>query len=279
MIQAVEAYQKKRSPAPHVQVQRRAACAARAPRRRGRARSPWAARWCPTSRRSTAGGRTAAPRTPGSCSSATASAQASAPSGSSSGCSRGTAIVVRHGGQGRPQLGDDVPPVVLLAVEPVPVDGDQHGRLDLGEPVEHGAGAEVGRAGRPHRPDRRRAQEGDDRLRHVRQVAGHPVAGPHPEPAQRRGEGARPGRGASPRRSRPGRRPRRRRSARGGRRWRAAAPARRSSPCVPGNQTAPGIARSASTSSSRTPGSTPDHSATSAQNWSRCSTDQRQSAS
>ena len=95
-----------------------------------------------------------------------------------------------HGRQGGAELGDDVPAVVVLAVEPVAVDGDQHGGLDLDEPVEHRAGAEVGRAGGPHRAHRRRAQERDDRLGHVGQVAGHAIAGPHAEPPQRRGEGA-----------------------------------------------------------------------------------------
>src|SRR3712207_9068578 len=65
-------------------------------------------------------------------------------------------------GQGVPQLGDDVAAIELLAVEPVAVDGDQHDGLDLGEAVQHAAGAEVRGAGGPHRADRRRAEEGDD---------------------------------------------------------------------------------------------------------------------
>ena len=110
-----------------------------------------------------------------------------------------------HGRQRGPQLGDDVPTVVVLAVEPVAVDGDQHRGLDLGEPVEDGAGAEVRRAGGPDRADRRRAEEGD-RPPRARWAGSRP---PGRRAARRAGAASRrtrrPGRAASPRRSRPAR--------------------------------------------------------------------------
>ena len=94
MIQAVEVYQKKRSPAPTSMcsagqlalLQHDAAVPVH-----DALGQPGGAR---TSRGSTAGVEGSGSNT-GSCSSATASAQGSAPSGTSSGNSRGTAIVVR----------------------------------------------------------------------------------------------------------------------------------------------------------------------------------------
>ena len=90
----------------------------------------------------------------------------------------------------RRQLGDDLCELVGdvdgLAVVVVAVAGDQHLRLDLAEAVEHALHAEVGRAGRPHRADRRRRQHADDALGHVGQDGGDPVAGADARLAQRR---------------------------------------------------------------------------------------------
>ena len=66
--------------------------------------------------------------------------------------------------------------VEVLAVVAVAVHGQQHLGLDLGEAVDHRLGAEVRRAGRPHRPDRRAGQERGDGLGDVGQVRRHPVA-------------------------------------------------------------------------------------------------------
>ena len=73
---------------------------------------------------------------------------------------------------------------------PVAVDDEQHGRLDLGEAVEHGARAELRRARRPHRAEARGREERDDRLRNVGEKRGHAVAGPDAE-AREPGPGAR----------------------------------------------------------------------------------------
>ena len=73
-------------------------------------------------------------------------------------------------------------PVDRAVAVPVAVDREQHLRLDLAEPVDHAAGAELRRAARPDRAERRGRQERDHRLRHVREVGGHPVAA-----ARRRG--------------------------------------------------------------------------------------------
>ena len=80
--------------------------------------------------------------------------------------------------------------VEAAAVVVVAVDRDQHGRLDLGEPVEHGAHAEVGRAGGPGSAEAGRGEEGDERVRGVADQRGDPVAGGD---AQRRERGARGG--------------------------------------------------------------------------------------
>ena len=74
------------------------------------------------------------------------------------------------------QLGDDLAPVEILAAVAVAVDREQHLRADLGEAVDHAAHAEVGRAARPDRADRRAGQERGGRLGDVRHVGDHPVA-------------------------------------------------------------------------------------------------------
>ena len=64
----------------------------------------------------------------------------------------------------------------FLAAVPVAVAGDEHLRLDLGEPVDHASGAEIRRARGPDRAQARRGEQADDRLRHIRQQRRHPVA-------------------------------------------------------------------------------------------------------
>ena len=68
----------------------------------------------------------------------------------------------------------------LLAVA-VAVDREQHRRLDLREAVDDRAGAELGRARRPHRAQARGGEERDDRLGDVGQVRGDAIAALHTE--------------------------------------------------------------------------------------------------
>ena len=77
-----------------------------------------------------------------------------------------------HGGQagqGGGHLRGHLGPGVLLAVVRVSVAGDQDLRLDLGEPVDHAARAEIRRAGRPDRAQAGRGEQADDGLGDVRQ--------------------------------------------------------------------------------------------------------------
>ena len=74
--------------------------------------------------------------------------------------------------------------VDLLGAVPVRRDGEQHGRLELAEPVDDAAGAELRCARRPHGAQARGGQEHHDRLRDVRQVPDDPVAPPHAEALQ-----------------------------------------------------------------------------------------------
>ena len=69
-------------------------------------------------------------------------------------------------------------------------DGEQQLRLELAEPVEDAAHAELGRARRPDRAEAGAGEEGDERLRDVRQVGDDAVALADPEPLQP-GAGAR----------------------------------------------------------------------------------------
>ena len=71
--------------------------------------------------------------------------------------------------------------VEALAAVDIAVDGEQHGGLDLGEPVVHGAGPEVRRARRPDRAEAGRGQERHERLDAVGRQRDHPVAATDPE--------------------------------------------------------------------------------------------------
>ena len=93
------------------------------------------------------------------------------------------------------QPGGDLPrpcrrTAMRLAVVPVPVDGEEHARLDLAEAIEHALHAEIRRARRPHRAQARRAEHRDDRLGHVRRrtprpgrLPPHPALSARPRPA------------------------------------------------------------------------------------------------
>ena len=91
-------------------------------------------------------------------------------------------------GQGRRDLGQHRGAGELLAVVPVAVAGDEHLRLDLREPVDHAARAEVRRARRPDRAQARGGEQADDRLGHVRQQRRHPVAATDAQRAQAAGD-------------------------------------------------------------------------------------------
>ena len=84
------------------------------------------------------------------------------------------------GRQGGLDLRQLIQPVQGLAVVEIAVGREQHLGLDLSETVEHPLHAEIRRGRGPHRSQRRGGQHGDDRFRHVRHIAGDPVARPHP---------------------------------------------------------------------------------------------------
>ena len=93
----------------------------------------------------------------------------------------------RRAGQGFHHLAEHPGAGELLAAVPVTVAGDEHLRLDLGEPVDHAARAEIRRARGPDRAQARRGEQADDRLRHVRQQRRHPVATADTQRAQATG--------------------------------------------------------------------------------------------
>ena len=136
--------------------------------RPARARSPSAGRSSPTSRAPTAGGRTAAARTRAAPSPWSSSQLPSRPRyGSTNTCS----------GRSSPaELVDCGAAVEVLPAVAVPVDGEQHLRLDLREAVDDAADAELGRRRRPDRAERGAGEERRDRLGDVRQVRGDAVA-------------------------------------------------------------------------------------------------------
>jgi len=92
-------------------------------------------------------------------------------------------------GQGGDEIGDHRRAVVGLAAVAVAVDGNQHLGRNLPKAVDHGHLAHVRRAAGPDRAQAGRGQEGDDRGRHVGQVAGHAVTRRHAHRAQGMGEG------------------------------------------------------------------------------------------
>ena len=93
---------------------------------------------------------------------------------------------VTQAGQGNDDVGDVVAPIDISRAVAVAVDGDEHGGLDLGEAVDHGAHAELRRAARPDRSIRRGGEEGDECLRDVRRVGDDSVTDADAELAQRR---------------------------------------------------------------------------------------------
>ncbi len=87
-------------------------------------------------------------------------------------------------GQGGGHLVDQGGAGELAAPVGVAVAGDEHRRLDLREPVDDRARAEVRRARGPDRADTRGREQADDRLGHVRQQGRDPVAAADTEGAQ-----------------------------------------------------------------------------------------------
>ena len=112
---------------------------------------------------------------------------------------------VLDGRQPGADLGDLLAAVDVLGAVAVAGDGQQHLRLDLPEPVDHAAGAELRGAARPDRAQAGGGQERHQGLGDVRQVGHHPVAPADAEPLQARRGPVRPGRAAAPRSARPGR--------------------------------------------------------------------------
>ncbi len=78
--------------------------------------------------------------------------------------------------------GDTVAEVDVLVAVAVAVDGQQHGRFELAEAVDHRLRAELGRGRRPDRPEARGGQEGGDGLGQVRHVGDDAVALADAEP-------------------------------------------------------------------------------------------------
>ena len=68
----------------------------------------------------------------------------------------------------------DCPPAVAVAV-----DGQQHHRVDLGQPVEDPGHAHLRGAARPHRAEAGAGEHGRQGLGDVREVGGHPVTDAH----------------------------------------------------------------------------------------------------
>ena len=152
--------------------------------------------------------------------------------------------------QRREQLLTTAEPVEVLAAVAVAVDGEQHLRLDLGEAVDHAPGAEVRRAARPDRADRRAGEERGDRLGNVRQVRDHAVARPDAERAQAAARAAPPPPRSSPRvSSRRAAAARTHAESRRHRRRRGRSTCSAKLSRAPGNHSAPGIAREPSTRS------------------------------
>ena len=81
-----------------------------------------------------------------------------------------------------PHFGGIVEP---LAARAVAGRGDQHLGRDLAEAVEHAIDAEIRRAGRPDRADRRGREHRHDGLGRMRHDRGDPVAGPDAVPPER----------------------------------------------------------------------------------------------
>ena len=80
------------------------------------------------------------------------------------------------------------PPVDVAVAVAVAADRDQHARLDLGEPVDDAAGAELGRARGPDRAEARGRDEPDQRLGDVRHVRDNAIALLHTEALKARAD-------------------------------------------------------------------------------------------
>ena len=107
------------------------------------------------------------------------------PSSRAAGSRYGRKITRSSDGSARTISAEDGAPIERLAAVAIAVDGEQHLRLDLLEPVHDRAGAHVRRAARPDRAEARHREERDHGLRDVRHVGGDAVARFHAEIAQR----------------------------------------------------------------------------------------------
>ena len=83
--------------------------------------------------------------------------------------------------QARPDLGHVVAAIHELLAVAVARDCEEHLRLELPEPMQDAPSTELRRARRPDRPETGSREEGDERLRDVRQVGDDPVARPDAE--------------------------------------------------------------------------------------------------
>ena len=93
---------------------------------------------------------------------------------------------VLEGRKGRANRRHLLAPVDRAVPEAVAPDRQQHLRLELREPVDHAARAELGRAAHPDGAEARGRRERDRRLGDVRQVRGHAVARADAEPRETR---------------------------------------------------------------------------------------------
>ena len=75
--------------------------------------------------------------------------------------------------------------IEFLAAVTVRIGGEQHFRRDLAEAVDHALRAEIRRARRPHRAERRRRQHRDDGFGNVRQESRDAITDAHARFAQR----------------------------------------------------------------------------------------------
>ena len=91
---------------------------------------------------------------------------------------------VAHGRQGGDDVGDLGTTVDVGAAVVVAADGEQHGRLDLGEALDDASFPELGGARGPRRPDAGGGEEGGERLGNVGEVADDSVAASHTKPLQ-----------------------------------------------------------------------------------------------
>src|SRR6185437_9827702 len=87
-------------------------------------------------------------------------------------------------GKLRQHLRDGLERVEGLAAVEVAVGREEYLGLNLSEAIQHTVDAEVRRAGRPHGPEARRCEHGDDRLGKVGQESGDAIVRAHSQRGQ-----------------------------------------------------------------------------------------------